>query len=74
VILEGSMIESQLNFCFLDNGKCIKEIDQEVKTAFLPDKKKQHEIHKGLALGADPYLTKPFYTKDLVYSKSINQQ
>ena len=37
-----------------------------VKVVFLTAKSKVQDIQKGLDLGADLYLTKPFSTKDLV--------
>jgi DNA-binding response OmpR family regulator len=39
---------------------------QQVKVVMLTAKGRDTEISKGLALGADLYLTKPFSTKDLV--------
>jgi DNA-binding response OmpR family regulator len=39
---------------------------QSVKIVMLTAKGRDTEIAKGLALGADSYLTKPFSTKDLV--------
>jgi DNA-binding response OmpR family regulator len=51
--------------------KYIKENHAHIKIAFLTAKNKQHEIQKGLDLGADLYLTKPFSTKDLV--AKVNQ-
>ena len=38
----------------------------EVKIVMLTAKGRDTEVAKGLALGADAYLTKPFSTKDLV--------
>ena len=37
-----------------------------MKVIFLSAKNKQSDIEKGLSLGADKYLTKPFSTKKLV--------
>ena len=37
-----------------------------VKVVMLTAKGRESEVAKGLALGADAYLTKPFSTKDLV--------
>jgi DNA-binding response OmpR family regulator len=51
--------------------KFIKEKYPQVKIAFLTAKNKQHEIEKGMSLGADLYLTKPFSTKELV--TKVNQ-
>jgi DNA-binding response OmpR family regulator len=39
---------------------------QSIKIVMLTAKGRDTEIAKGLALGADSYLTKPFSTKDLV--------
>ncbi len=39
---------------------------QSVKVLMLTAKGRDTEVQKGLALGADAYLTKPFATKDLV--------
>jgi DNA-binding response OmpR family regulator len=39
---------------------------QSVKVIMLTAKGRDTEVQKGLALGADAYLTKPFATKDLV--------
>jgi DNA-binding response OmpR family regulator len=38
----------------------------EVKIVMLTAKGRESEVAKGLALGADAYVTKPFSTKDLV--------
>lgn len=46
--------------------KFLKQHHKEVKVIFLTAKSKHQEIQKGLDLGADLYLTKPFSTKDLV--------
>jgi DNA-binding response OmpR family regulator len=43
----------------------IKNIKPEVKVVFLTAKGKQQDREKGLNLGADLYLTKPFSTKEL---------
>ena len=39
---------------------------QGVKVVMLTAKGRETEVAKGLALGADAYVTKPFSTKDLV--------
>ena len=39
---------------------------QQVKVVMLTAKGRDTEVTKGLALGADAYVTKPFSTKDLV--------
>lgn len=39
---------------------------QAVKVVMLTAKGRDTEVSKGLALGADAYMTKPFSTKDLV--------
>lgn len=39
---------------------------QELKIVMLTAKGRETEVSKGLALGADVYMTKPFSTKDLV--------
>ncbi|ABE46042.1 response regulator transcription factor [Polaromonas sp. JS666] len=39
---------------------------QSVKVVMLTAKGRDTEVSKGLALGADAYMTKPFSTKDLV--------
>ena len=39
---------------------------QNVKIVMLTAKGRETEVAKGLALGADAYVTKPFSTKDLV--------
>lgn len=39
---------------------------QSVKVIMLTAKGRDTEVQKGMALGADAYLTKPFATKDLV--------
>ena len=41
------------------------------KVIFLTAKSKQQDVQKGLNLGADLYLTKPFSTKDLVQKVKI---
>ncbi|PRY85978.1 response regulator transcription factor [Mongoliibacter ruber] len=46
--------------------KHIKLHHANVKVIFISAKSKQQEIEKGLSLGADLYVTKPFSTKDLV--------
>ncbi|SDC96207.1 Response regulator receiver domain-containing protein [Algoriphagus faecimaris] len=46
--------------------KYIRKKSDEVKVIFLSAKSKQQDIKKGLDLGADLYLTKPFGNKDLV--------
>lgn len=44
----------------------IKEQHNNIKVVFLTAKSKQQDVEKGLNLGADLYLTKPFGNKDLV--------
>lgn len=44
----------------------IKENDKNMKVIFLSAKSKKQDVQKGMDLGADLYLTKPFSTKDLV--------
>ncbi|MGY6558676.1 MAG: response regulator transcription factor [Nitritalea sp.] len=44
----------------------LKEHHPEVKVIFLTAKGKQKDKEKGLGMGADLYLTKPFSTKELV--------
>lgn len=44
----------------------IKANDKGVKVIFLTAKGKKQDIQKGMEIGADLYLTKPFSTKDLV--------
>lgn len=39
---------------------------QSIKVVMLTAKGRDTEVSKGLALGADAYMTKPFSTKDLV--------
>lgn len=39
---------------------------QSIKILMLTAKGRDTEVQKGMALGADAYLTKPFATKDLV--------
>ncbi|MCH7397313.1 response regulator [Belliella sp. DSM 107340] len=46
--------------------KHIKEQHTKIKVVFLTAKSKQQDIQKGLDLGADLYLTKPFGNKELV--------
>ena len=46
--------------------KYIRQKSDAVKVVFLTAKSKQKDIEKGLGLGADLYLTKPFGNKDLV--------
>ena len=46
--------------------KYLKQRHKGVKVIFLTAKSKTQEIQKGLDLGADLYLTKPFSTKELV--------
>lgn len=46
--------------------KHIKEQYKGIKVVFLSAKSKQQDVEKGLKLGADLYLTKPFGNKDLV--------
>lgn len=47
-----------------------KEELQHIKVIFLTAKAKEEDIKKGLDLGADLYLKKPFSTKELV--KKVN--
>lgn len=44
---------------------------QEVKIILLTAKSRDSDINKGMAMGADAYIIKPFSTKDLV--KKINE-
>jgi DNA-binding response OmpR family regulator len=44
----------------------LKMKHQETKVIFLSAKSKQQDLQKGMDLGADLYLTKPFSTKELV--------
>jgi DNA-binding response OmpR family regulator len=44
----------------------LKKNHKDVKVIFLTAKSKHQDIQKGMDLGADLYLTKPFSTKDLV--------
>lgn len=44
----------------------LKRQYENVKVIFISAKNKQEEIEKGLAMGADLYVAKPFSTKDLV--------
>ncbi|WP_194973353.1 response regulator transcription factor [Aquiflexum lacus] len=46
--------------------KHIKEKNESVKVVFLSAKSKKQDVQKGMDLGADLYLTKPFSNKDLV--------
>ncbi|GHB31002.1 response regulator transcription factor [Mongoliitalea lutea] len=46
--------------------KHVKSEYPNMKVIFLTAKSKQQDVQKGLNLGADMYLTKPFSTKDLV--------
>ncbi|AFL83844.1 response regulator with CheY-like receiver domain and winged-helix DNA-binding domain [Belliella baltica DSM 15883] len=46
--------------------KFIKDKHDDIKVVFLTAKSKQQDVEKGLNLGADLYLTKPFGNKDLV--------
>ncbi|GAB2619870.1 response regulator transcription factor [Belliella aquatica] len=46
--------------------KHIKDQHKNIKVVFLTAKSKQQDVEKGLNLGADLYLTKPFGNKDLV--------
>jgi len=46
--------------------KHIKENMGNVKVVFLTAKSKLRDVQKGMDLGADLYLTKPFSNKDLV--------
>ena len=55
----------------VDGYQVLKYIKSEkklsrMKVIFLSAKNKQSDIEKGLSLGADKYLTKPFSTKKLV--------
>lgn len=44
----------------------LKKHHRDVKVVFLTAKSKHQDIQKGMDLGADLYLTKPFSTKELV--------
>jgi DNA-binding response OmpR family regulator len=44
----------------------LKKNHHDVKVVFLTAKSKHQDIQKGMDLGADLYLTKPFSTKELV--------
>ncbi|MBW3469159.1 response regulator transcription factor [Arthrospiribacter ruber] len=44
----------------------LKKMYSEVKIVFISAKSKPQDIQKGMALGADLYVTKPFSTKELV--------
>ncbi|REG83539.1 response regulator transcription factor [Algoriphagus antarcticus] len=44
----------------------VKENYLKTKVVFLSAKSKEKDLQKGLALGADKYLTKPFSTKEIV--------
>jgi DNA-binding response OmpR family regulator len=44
----------------------VKENYPKTKVIFLSAKSKEKDLQKGLALGADKYLTKPFSTKEIV--------
>lgn len=44
---------------------------KHIKVIFLSAKSKQSDIEKGLELGADAYIVKPFSTRDLL--KKINE-
>lgn len=44
---------------------------QDVKIILLTAKSRESDINKGMAMGADAYIIKPFSTKDLV--KKINE-
>ncbi|WP_373495023.1 response regulator transcription factor [Aquiflexum sp.] len=46
--------------------KHIKEKNEGVKVVFLTSKSKQQDVKRGMDLGADLFLTKPFSNKDLV--------
>lgn len=46
--------------------KYIKDKHTKIKVVFLTAKSKRQDVEKGLNLGADLYLTKPFGNKDLV--------
>ncbi|MDO9554358.1 response regulator transcription factor [Rhodonellum sp.] len=47
-------------------AKHLREKHKGIKIIFLTAKSKQQDIQKGLDLGADLYLVKPFSTKELV--------
>jgi DNA-binding response OmpR family regulator len=47
------------------------EENKDIKIVFLSAKNKESDKDKGLELGADLYLTKPFSTRELI--KQINQ-
>jgi len=44
----------------------VKDNFLKTKVVFLSAKSKEKDLQKGLALGADRYLTKPFSTKEIV--------
>lgn len=44
----------------------LKKMHTEVKVVFISAKSKPQDIQKGMTLGADLYVTKPFSTKELV--------
>ena len=49
----------------------LKKNHLDTKVIFLTAKSKQQDIEKGMNLGADLYLTKPFSTKELVNKVKI---
>lgn len=61
-----------------DGFKLYKEVikEKDISTIFLTAKDDENDIVKGLTLGADDYVTKPFSTKELIarISKTINKK
>lgn len=54
----------------------IKEIDEQIKLIFLSAKNKTQDIEKGMKMGADDYITKPFSIKkvlETIEEKIINK-
>lgn len=56
----------------------IKEIDEQIKLIFLSAKNKTQDIEKGMKMGADDYITKPFSIKKVLETieeklKNINK-
>ncbi|MGY6742709.1 MAG: response regulator transcription factor [Cecembia sp.] len=49
----------------------LKKKHLATKVIFLTAKSKQQDVQKGLEMGADLYLTKPFSTKDLVQKVKV---
>ena len=46
--------------------KILEAVNENTKIIFLSAKSRQEDIDKGLALGADKYVTKPFSTKQIM--------